>query len=137
MDGTRSFGVDVTGLVSLALSERSALASPRKASRNRESGNKVAQAVLANTVLLREESLERSLQPQRGQSSRSAMAGSDNKDHLQIMIADEEVEMRPDEDNAWTCSPVAFGTLARHQSEQCLHTQQSWLDILCLQVPLK
>lgn len=36
------------------------------------------------------------------------MAWSDNKDHLQIMIADEEVEMRPDEDNTWTCSPVAF-----------------------------
>lgn len=51
------------------------------------------------------------------------MAGADNKDDFQIIIADEEVEMRPDEDNAWACSPVTFEALARHQSERCLHTQ--------------
>jgi hypothetical protein len=43
---------------------KSGIVLPREATRNRETGNEVSQAILVDAILLREESLERSLEPE-------------------------------------------------------------------------
>ena len=34
------------------------------------------------------------------------MAGADNEDHIEVVVADQDVEMRPDQDQTGTCSPM-------------------------------
>lgn len=108
MNGSRCLRVNVA--VKLAwlrrLERRHVL--PGEAARNRESGNEVSQAILVDAILLREEPFERSLEPERCKGTRSAVTGSNDEDHLQIMVADKKVQMRPYKDDTGTCSPVSF-----------------------------
>jgi hypothetical protein len=63
VDRTWSFRVDMTETVRF-VQLKSGIVLPREATRNRETGNEVSQAILVDAILLREESLERSLEPE-------------------------------------------------------------------------
>lgn len=54
------------------------------------------QPLLGSGILLRIELFERALEPQASQRSWCTVAGSNDEDHVFILLANEEVQMGPD-----------------------------------------
>jgi hypothetical protein len=69
------------------------------------------------------------------------MARPDHINHIEIMVADQQAEVRPDQYQAGTSAPVAYSFLAKgftsHKNlglDDFPHTQETWLDMLQSQI---
>lgn len=115
---------------------------PWKPARHREPRDQVAQADGVAVVLAGVEALERALQPEGGQGGGRAVAGANDVDHVDVVVADEQVEVRPDEHEAGTRAPVACsevssctttaqrrGRLGMRRGTENHHTQKPRFDM--------
>lgn len=94
MNRARCLGVDVT--VSLAASPApsgTGTDQPWKPPRHGESRNQVPQPLSVSVILARVELLERAFQPEGSQRRGGSVARTDHVDHVEIMVADEQVKV--------------------------------------------
>lgn len=90
--------------------------SPGEAGGGAESGDKITQSFLVTCVSSRIELPQGALDPQARKDGRCAMTWSDNIDHVEILFANEEIEVSVHQRKSRTGAPMAYNTISLKQT---------------------